>query len=144
MRFIRMFSGDDGRTHFEDLDVEFPVSTDLWAFLDVVGVQGARLHVNAPNLDAGFHTEPRRQLVVYLTGSREMISGTGESRVIGPGDVLLAEDMTGEGHRTRSVSNPQQFVLMPLDPELGLDQIFGLPSRDPDAGRRRTAAPSCG
>lgn len=125
MNFIRMFSGNDGKTHFEDVHVQFPVSTESWEYIDLLGVNGARLHVNVSKFDTDFHTEPRRQLVVYLTGSREMISGTGESRVIGPGDVLLAEDTNGEGHRSRSVTDPQQFVLIALDPASSVSEIFG-------------------
>jgi hypothetical protein len=42
--------------------------------------------------------------------------GDGTVMRVGPGDVLLAEDLTGEGHITRVVSEEQRvYVVVPLD-----------------------------
>jgi hypothetical protein len=40
---------------------------------------------------------------VNLTGSVEIETGDGTKRVLGPGDILLAEDTTGRGHISRAV-----------------------------------------
>jgi hypothetical protein len=41
--------------------------------------------------------------------------GDGTVVRVGPGDVLLAEDLTGRGHVTRSIgSGPRFYAIVPL------------------------------
>jgi hypothetical protein len=49
--------------------------------------------------------------VVNLTGSVEIEVGDGSRRMFGPGSILLAEDMTGEGHISRSVDDEPRICL---------------------------------
>ena len=44
-----------------------------------------------------------------MTGKMEVTVGDGTSRVLNPGDVLLAEDLTGQGHQVRSLGD-QPFL----------------------------------
>jgi hypothetical protein len=133
-----MHTGDDGHTHFSDLDVglkiPFPNLINqpgevFWDYVRVTGVQGAHILANAAGRDRGFHNAPRRQLVLYLTGSRELISANGDRRVIEPGDVLLAEDTTGTGHCSRSIVDPQQMVVIYIDPQINIREVL---ARDPN------------
>jgi hypothetical protein len=51
-----------------------------------------------------------------IGGSADIETGRGEKRVFKPGDVLLAEDSTGQGHRTRVLGKTpwrQVFVTLP-------------------------------
>ena len=42
--------------------------------------------------------------------------GDGTKRVLGPGDVLLAEDTTGRGHISRAVrGEPRTCLFIPLE-----------------------------
>jgi len=42
--------------------------------------------------------------------------GDGSKRLIGPGEVLLAEDTTGRGHISRAVGGrPRRSILVTLD-----------------------------
>ena len=54
----------------------------------------------------GWHNAPRRQFVITLTGRSEIGVGDGSSQQLGPGDMMLAEDLTGQGHTTRIVEAP--------------------------------------
>ncbi|CAM9389177.1 unnamed protein product, partial [Heterosigma akashiwo] len=62
------------------------------------------------------HTAPRRQLVLTLRGYLEFksvgVSTEDEEYkvIIGPGDVLLADDLTGCGHSWRFVPGPDGAV----------------------------------
>ena len=40
-----------------------------------------------------------------LTGQVEITVGDGAVRVFNPGDVLLAEDLAGQGHQVRSLGD---------------------------------------
>jgi len=63
----------------------------------------------------GFHNAPCRQYVVNLEGSLELEVGSGEKRRLNPGDILLGEDLTGEGHITRAVGGPGRSLFIPLE-----------------------------
>ncbi len=46
----------------------------------------------------------------------EIETGDGTKRVLGPGDILLAEDTTGHGHISRAVEGqPRESVFVALD-----------------------------
>lgn len=57
---------------------------------------------------------PRRQFVITLSGCGEIECGDGSRRRFGPGDILLAEDTTGQGHITREVGGPRRGIFIPL------------------------------
>ena len=46
----------------------------------------------------GSHTAPRKQFVVTLSGKLKFTTSDDRSFVIEPGIILLAEDISGEGH----------------------------------------------
>ena len=56
-----------------------------------------------------WHPAPRRQYVITLAGQVEIGIGDGTVRLFGPGDVLLAEDLTGRGHTTRAVGTESRI-----------------------------------
>ena len=115
MHITRIYTGDDDRSHFEDIDVELKdlgasgQISDPWAATSVMfrEVDGS--------YDLDFHTAPRRQLVVNLTGSVDIEVGDGTVRRIGPGEILLADDTTGQGHISRAVDGePRRCLFIPL------------------------------
>jgi hypothetical protein len=64
----------------------------------------------------GFHTAPRRQFVINLTGAVEIEVGDGSRRRLEAGDILLAEDTTGQGHISRAVDGqPRSCLFLPLE-----------------------------
>ncbi|HCT78762.1 MAG TPA: hypothetical protein DGT23_19815 [Micromonosporaceae bacterium] len=59
------------------------------------------------------HVAPRRQWVVVLTGRAAVTVSTGERREVGPGDVLLFEDTSGEGHVSTPLTRDLSFAMIP-------------------------------
>ena len=54
--------------------------------------------------------------MIMLQGEVEIETSDGTVRRLGAGDILLAEDTTGKGHRSRSVgTGPRQSVFVTLD-----------------------------
>ena len=96
---IRLYTGDDGQAHFEDLNV--PAGDTETIALKA----GADMTFRSfPDGSFGdWHTAPRRQYVIVLSGQMEIGIGDGTLRMLGPGDILQVEDLTGQGHTTRSV-----------------------------------------
>jgi hypothetical protein len=95
MQFCRLYSGTDGKSHFEDMDQ----SAGARFFLTALPSK-ALVFKNDLNRDDlhGWHTAPRRQWCITLAGSVEIGIGDGTKKTFGPGDVFLAEDLTGQGH----------------------------------------------
>jgi quercetin dioxygenase-like cupin family protein len=55
----------------------------------------------ASSLD--WHEAPERQYVITLSGTIEFTTRGGETFVMGPGDVLMADDITGSSHKWRLI-----------------------------------------
>ena len=87
---VRIYTGQDGRTHFEDLPLPAEESHN-------VALQaGANLVFRCFPADhwSDWHTAPRRQYIFILVGQMEIGIGDGTTRRFGPGDVVLADDLT--------------------------------------------------
>jgi hypothetical protein len=117
MNLVRVFTGADGKSHFDDVDVEL---NDLGEFGRVSTKWpggGVQFREVSGDYHLDFHVAPRRQLVVNLTGSVEIEVGGGEKRLLGPGSILLAEDTTGQGHISRNVNGePRSCLFVHLEP----------------------------
>jgi redox-sensitive bicupin YhaK (pirin superfamily) len=105
---VRVYSDARGETHFEELAVPLAAAdfappappvhlsalapASRWGFLRV-----------PPGWDGDWHPAPVRMVTVYLAGEVEVEVSDGAVRRFRPGDVVLAEDTTGRGHRSRVV-----------------------------------------
>jgi hypothetical protein len=111
----RLFTGPDGQSHVEDMEVVFKEdgrNSDVGALLPVTR---AELHRQAPNRVIDWHTGPRRQYVITLSGRGEIEVAGGRTIALEPGHITLVEDTTGKGHITRSVGTDDRVTLwLPL------------------------------
>ena len=106
MNYLHIYAGADGESHFEDGQVPMEATVVLpdvppWETTSPTPC-GSYIFIRRSE-EAGpndFHVVPQRQLVVRLTGDAELQASDGETRRVGPGMILLAEDTTGKGHRT--------------------------------------------
>jgi hypothetical protein len=107
---VRIYTGDDGQTHFEDLPLPAAESKSeaLKAGADLV------FRCFPADYFSDWHTAPRRQYIFILVGQMEIGIGDGTKRRFGPGDVVLADDLTGRGHTTRSVGGPRVSATVPV------------------------------
>jgi hypothetical protein len=115
MNVTRLYTGEDGQSHFEDIAVE----------LDDHGAVG---HLSAPHPATGlifrhtdadyhydWHNAPRRQYIVILEGGLEVEVGDGTRRSFTAGDIVLAEDVDGQGHISRAVDGkPRKSLFITL------------------------------
>ena len=66
--------------------------------------------------DRSWHNAPWRQYVVTLSGTWEIETSDGDIRRFGPGDVLLAEDLTGKGHVNRVDGLVERLMIHAREP----------------------------
>jgi len=130
----RIFAGDDGQSHFEDLSVpleEFfghPAPTIAGrsiGFMARLPATEMSFRVTPPGGDHPFHFSPGRSLQVTVRGILELEVGDGSKRRFGPGDFLLLDEQgSGQGHMSReieprvtvNVEIPTSFDLSPFRP----------------------------
>jgi len=114
MKIVRLYTGADNESHFEDIEVEMTLQgVDMVSALQPA--HGVMFRTAPPTHNSPFHTVPRRQYVITLAGQVEIETGDGTVRRFGPGDVMLAEDLTGRGHLTRVVGDqPRHYLFIPL------------------------------
>ena len=115
----RVYSGADGESHIAELPL------DMKPFVDTEGAHGEgtslqpgtgiAFRVSPPGYVLDWHCAPRRQYSISLAGHAEIEVGDGTVARVGPGDVVLAEDLTGRGHVTRVVgTEPRFYAIVPL------------------------------
>jgi hypothetical protein len=103
-KVTRLYTGPDGESHFED--IEIPLMEKEGGVWVSQGLEVKLLFFRdwKGDRETGWHTAPRKQLVITLEGAEEIEVGDGTRRTFGPGDILLAEDTTGRGHKARSIN----------------------------------------
>lgn len=128
-QYVRVYTDESGVSHFEDVSPPMQpttrttgVSTSDW-FSEPLGEPFRLSRVNPASTDPGsagsgewgpWHPQPRRGFLVRLAGETETQVSDGEVRRFGPGDLVLFEDTTGQGHRNRRLTPDSLTILIPV------------------------------
>jgi hypothetical protein len=113
MEAWRIYNGDDDEAHFERLDI--PLNESRYGGLsDLVPGEGVIFRETPADGLLDFHNAPRRQFVITLSGIVEVETGDGTKRQFGPGEIMLADDTTGQGHITREIEGPRRSLFIPV------------------------------
>jgi quercetin dioxygenase-like cupin family protein len=108
--FLRVFTGPDGKSHVEEISLGSHPQLK-----EVQEVETIAFRKMEPGTEMDYHNAPRRQFVITLAGEMEIGLEDGSWHKLGAGDVLLAEDLTGKGHKLRVTSNgPRISAAIPL------------------------------
>ena len=110
MVWVRIYTGNDGESHFEDMDMQ-PQDVE-----EVTKPTSGSITFcfRADGSFYDYHTVKFNHYAPILSGGRfEMETGDGTVRSFGPGDVVQAEDVTGRGHLSRVVGDVR-FALVPM------------------------------
>lgn len=150
MKVVYLYSGEDGQSHFADCEV-----ATVQSVLGVTSIPLPALEVSLRDTAGGptsvdFRPAPRRQLVILLRGQVEYFCGDGSRRLLGSGDILVADDTRGQGHRVelsrargcrssclwhpKPISAPGSLVQRNERSPTGKDRVRQLLQRPPGAG----------
>jgi hypothetical protein len=104
---LRVFADESKETHLAPIDLP-PVDGEMaevkrFGLGNIPTTTMTIGRLAERKFDQGWHTPPRRQIVVVLTGALEVTTTTGDRERLGPGDCLLADDLDSKGHITRDV-----------------------------------------
>jgi uncharacterized cupin superfamily protein len=99
IRCIRIWTGSDGDTHVEEGVIDLQDGDRG----DVLSHALGAVSLSFQEMESGgsfeWHKDPVPRFVITLSGVLKFETRGGETFVIRPGDILLAEDNTGTGHR---------------------------------------------
>ena len=115
MAIIRIYSGPDGESHFQEIEPDFKPLGDQSESAELIPGSGIVVRRFAPRRTNPWHHAPAYAAVFTLSGAVDIEIGDGTVRRLGPGDILIAEDLTGQGHVTREVGpEPRVSIFVPL------------------------------
>ena len=104
MKLTRIYTTADGGSRFDDVDVPLRDAGDIGRLSARWPAEAVIFRETDASYDFDWHPAPQRQVIALLDGEIEITTSDGERRTFGPGDLLLVEDTTGRGHRTRQLS----------------------------------------
>ena len=119
VKVTRLYTGPDGQTHAEEIEAKFIAGStnDVYKMMTTTA---AELHRAAPGRVSDWHTAPRRQYVITLSGHGELEVAGGKKIPVGPGHIELVEDTTGKGHITRVTGTEERVTIqLPLTDQSG-------------------------
>jgi hypothetical protein len=121
--YVRIWADDDGESNLEDVDL--PVGwTEGEPGVPRLGIADAGevgrlqiLDVETAAFTPDWHTGPRAQFVVFLTGWVRIETSDGDERTLPAGSVVLVEDLDGRGHVTEHEPGSQRVLVIPIGTE---------------------------
>ena len=115
MAIVRLYAGPDGQSHFEEITPRFEPRGDQSETAELIPGSGIIVRRFEAKRANPWHHAPGHYAVFTLAGAVDIEIGDGTVRRFGPGDILIAEDTTGQGHGTREVGpEPRVSVFVPL------------------------------
>jgi Cupin domain len=105
----RLYTGPDGQSHIDQVPIGLhgaPVEESA-----PLKMSDAYVVRSAPGMFEPWHNADRKRYIVVISGEAEVTTTSGEKARIGPGQVYLAEDLTGKGHTFRVIGNQEWVAL---------------------------------
>jgi hypothetical protein len=116
MRVTRLYTGADRRSHFEDIEIELDDHGIIGHLSRRHPASGLIFRYTDGDYDYHWHNAPERQYIVILEGALEIEIGDGSRRLFEAGDIVLAEDVDGQGHVSRAVAGrPRRSLFITID-----------------------------
>lgn len=110
-KITRIYSDTKGETHFEDLNIPLNNKGDIGFLSEAQKANTIIFRKVTETYDYNFHTSPTKQYVVLLDGEIEIETSLGDKRTFTSGDILLLEDTTGKGHKTKNLKKAMRASL---------------------------------
>jgi hypothetical protein len=103
MKITRLYSDENGDSRFTDLKIDLKEFGEIGRLSEKFPVEEIIFRETGGDYDFDFHNAPQRQFIILLDGIIEIETSLGEKREFKSGEILLAEDVEGKGHRSRSI-----------------------------------------
>jgi hypothetical protein len=116
MRIHNVYEDASGESHFRDIEIDWIEETPSGKMSKPLPATGIVVRQITANSEDTWHRAPRRQYVINLAGDVEVTVSDGETRHIGPGEIVLVEDIAGKGHITKLAGpTPRYTIFLPIE-----------------------------
>jgi hypothetical protein len=115
MRIHNLYTDANGESHFRDIEVEWAEERRGSKLSKRLPANGIIFRETKPENTVDWHNAPRRQYIVNLQSGVKITASDGESRVIGVGEVLLVEDVSGKGHLSEGLGGLRRSLFIPVE-----------------------------
>jgi hypothetical protein len=115
-KVTRVYSDSVGDSHFEDIEIPLSEAGSIGRLSETFPANGVIFREVEQSYDWNFHNAPQKQYIILLDGEIEIETSLGEKRIFKAGEVLLVEDTTGKGHKTRNlqpIKRKSIFITLP-------------------------------
>lgn len=111
MQIIKLYTADDGKSYFEEIDCGHESFQPLGSYSKKNPTSGIMFRDSEPGAVFEMHNAPQPQYIVYLEGEVEVIASGGETKRFRAGDVLFATDTEGEGHISKILTKGRSVIV---------------------------------
>jgi quercetin dioxygenase-like cupin family protein len=119
IRCIRLWSGEDDQSHFEEGWIALAPGSHGDLLSGKMPVTSVSFQTTASGGTLDWHTAPVRQFVITLSGTLDFQTRANKHFILKPGIVLLAEDTVGGGHSWKLVdADPWRRLYVVLAPDV--------------------------
>ncbi len=116
MRIHNLYEDEDGQSHFRDIEVEWVEEGPGGKLSERFPATGIIFRQVPPTYELDWHSAPRRQYIINLDAGVQITASDGEARIIGAGEVILVEDISGKGHLSKAIdSQIRHCIFVPVE-----------------------------
>ncbi len=111
MQFPMIHADERGETHFgvqdlQDRELALGPPPNPPGQMSDVGAVSSMCVISFPaGTEAPAHNAPQPYVCVVLSGEGEVVTSDGETRRFHAGELIFCNDLTGNGHVTRAISD---------------------------------------
>ncbi len=111
MKITKIISDENGESHFEDLEIPLVNQGEIGFLSENIPVKKLQFRTVSADYEYNFHCAPQKQYIVLLNGGVEIETSSGDIRKFRTGEILLVEDTSGKGHKTKNLEKKERTSL---------------------------------
>lgn len=118
MRVMHLYGGADGESHLEIIDLPRTAGGEGRFVQSRLRATDVEIGDTLPGEFIDFHGVSTPRFLIVLSGQLEIGLGDGSKHVLSKGDIVLADDVTGRGHTSRTIgAEPVRILTVRLPRE---------------------------
>ncbi len=110
-KIYEIYTGDNNKSYFKEIFIKPSIKHPLGLYSEKFKVSGLIFREFQPNMIFNWHNAPEEQYIIYLEGNVLVQASCGETKIFKAGDILLAKDLSGDGHITKTLTCGRSIVV---------------------------------